>query len=121
IADTGFPGSPKTGRSASEPNVIGLPGRIATFHKWSSAPHRTSASRTRSSSPTDTPAEDTSMSADAAQRIRSTIAPSRSGAPPRLTGRAPHERAGLDALGDRDTRVVTGDILLRHDGVRPVR
>src|SRR2546426_2985151 len=60
IADTGLPGSPKTGRSSSEPNVIGLPGRIATFHKWSSAPHLTSASRTRSSSPTDTPADDTS-------------------------------------------------------------
>src|SRR5262249_2597037 len=45
IAETGLPGSPKTGRSPRVPNVIGLPGRIDTCHRWSLAPPRSSASR----------------------------------------------------------------------------
>src|SRR5438067_3906089 len=89
IAETGLPGRPNTGRPAMEPNVIGFPGRMSTFQRWSSAPALTSASRTRSSSPTDTPADDTSTSASRPRAMRSEIASSRSGATPRLSGRPP--------------------------------
>ena len=84
-----MPGRPNTGLPASEPNVIGLPGRMSTFHRCRSAPALTSASRTRSSSPTETPADDTSMSASVPRAMRSAIASSRSGATPRLSGRPP--------------------------------
>jgi len=77
-----MPGSPKTGRAPSEPNVIGLPGRHRDLPEMQLGPARVNASRTRSSSPTDTPAEERTTSASLARRTRSSMASRRSGATP---------------------------------------
>ena len=55
IAETGFPGRPKTSVSPWVPNQVGLPGFSATPQKRSSTPSSASAPLTWSCSPTETP------------------------------------------------------------------
>ena len=68
IADTGFPGSPKTSASSRVPNQVGLPGRSETPQKRSSTPSSRRAPFTWSWGPTDTPPETITTSAASSAR-----------------------------------------------------
>src|SRR5262249_15734043 len=77
-AETGLPGSPKNRWSPRVPNVSGLPGFCATFQKRRSTPSASSASFTKSNSPTETPPVDSTTSACAAPASRSRMSSKRS-------------------------------------------
>ncbi len=47
-ADTGLPGTPRTGRGPIIPNISGLPGLIAIFQKSGTNPRSAMPARTRS-------------------------------------------------------------------------
>ncbi|OLE60857.1 MAG: hypothetical protein AUG10_03710 [Gemmatimonadetes bacterium 13_1_20CM_2_70_10] len=93
IVLTGLPGRPIHGRpSANKPKPSGAPGRMRMRHSLMSHPSAVSTSRTRSCSPTLTPAVVTRRSAAEARARCSRRLAALSPAMPSSTGTAPVRR-----------------------------